>query len=91
VNPRRRRHRRAVRTIRRAVERSLSRDACLYGKVHTRAEAPYLGTFAVWRKLPVLPDRLGIIYHPSLIRQMNRRSVLLDLLRPSELAEGGRP
>jgi hypothetical protein len=89
VNPRRRRHLRTRRSQRSAIEREKSRDACLYGKVHTRDSSPYLGTFDEWQKLPIIPDKLGVIYHPSLIQQIGRRSVWLDLLKHNPFGDGG--
>ncbi len=81
MNPRRRRKLRLWRVERKRAERALSIEACLYGYVHTRQEAPFTGTFAEWRKLDGF-KRLGILYHDHLIKQMNRRCVWLDLLKP---------
>jgi hypothetical protein len=81
MNPRRRRYARMRRRPRVLAERALGREACLFGSVNRREEYPFTGTFAAWCALP-FPKRIGIIYHPGLVKQLNRRTVLLDLLKP---------
>lgn len=74
------------RAPRRRRERELSRFANVYRDVRKREIAPFKGTFAEWRALEPT-KQLALIYHPHLVKAMNRRFVLFDLLRrPTETA-----